>query len=128
MTDDIAPLLRQTELAEREGVSLNQLLSSAAAEKLARRVEADHRDAEAAVAAGAEEDRLGQLLLKHRDSLPDVQVYRQRARDHDAMLAAARVQRLHHQTELRRLDDPEQALAALREQPVDAIQQITIRG
>ena len=83
------------------------------AEKLAERILADHQDAESTLETGGLTEGLGQLLLEQRESLPDIQRYRRKARAREQQLAEAGVRRLRHQAEARRIADLEQAVARL---------------
>ncbi len=83
------------------------------AERLARRVEADHRDAATTVEAGGVTEELGGLLLEQRRTLPDVELYRRRARAHEERLAEAGVRQLRHQGEARRTAEVDRVVTEL---------------
>jgi len=65
------------------------------------------------VEAGGVTEELGRLLLEQRESLPDVQAHRRRARVLEEQLAEAGVRRLRHQAEARRLLDTDRTVAEL---------------
>ena len=112
------------EFAERNTALTNEFATMAAqldtldqektqASVLARRIEADFKDAEATLEAKRKPVGLGQLLLKHRLTLPNPKTYTVRTRTHQKQIAEIGVQRLHHREELRRISDLDTAVTQL---------------
>ena len=83
------------------------------ANQLAKRVAADYRDIKGAVEASGLSRGLGQLLFKHRKSLPDAQLYTRQAHDREQLIAEVGVRRLRYREEARSIADPDRAVVEM---------------
>ena len=102
LTDDLNAVAARLDALDQE---------QAQATKLAGRVAADYQDIEATVKTGGLVEGLGQLLARHRKSLPDSEVYDHRARARQQHIAEVRVQRLNYREEARHIADLDETLA-----------------
>jgi len=85
----------------------------AQAERLAERIQAHHKQEQAAAEMEEPSTDLGPLLLEHRELLPDFKVYERKARALKEQVAAINVSRLRHQDEASGLSDLEHAVDEL---------------
>ena len=121
-TEGSDPLLirlseRNAELAEEVNAMAEQLHAlnreQEQAGKLAKRIAADYKDAQATLESSGLTEGLGGVLLGQRDSLPDIHPYRMKARSRQQYIAEIGVRWLRHQAEARRIADLDQTLVAL---------------
>lgn len=101
ITDDLNAVAARLNVLDRE---------QAQAEKLTERIAADYQDIEATVETGGLVRGLGQLLARHRESLPDSDDYGRRARTRQQQIAEVRVRRLSYREEARRIADTDETL------------------
>jgi len=83
----------------------------ARAKKLAERIKADYQDAQSALESSGRTEGLGQVLVAHRESLPDARIYVAKARARKQEIDTAVVRRLRHREEIRRTDNVDQTFA-----------------
>ena len=83
------------------------------AEALTTRIRADYHDAQTILEASGLVQGLGQVLLEHRETLPDLKVHARRQRSRQEQIAGAMVRRLRHREEIRRIADAEASVARL---------------
>lgn len=107
LTDDLnATATRLDELQQEQ----------AQAEKLAERIQADYQDAQATLETSGRIKGLGEVLVAHRNSLPDARIYADRAQARDNEIGAAVVRRLSHREQDRRIGNVDRAFAELEAQ------------
>lgn len=104
LTDDLNAMATRLDELHRE---------RAQAQKLAERVRADYEDAESALESSGRSEGLGEVLVAHRDSLPDARFYAAKAVAREHEINAAVVRRLRHREESRRTVDADQTFTDL---------------
>ncbi|MEP0200733.1 MAG: mechanosensitive ion channel domain-containing protein [Halioglobus sp.] len=80
------------------------------AEKLTARIQADSTDARAAVEGSGRSEGLGEVLVAHRSSLPDVRLYADRSKARKREIDSVVVRNLRHREESRRSSESDQTL------------------
>ncbi len=81
------------------------------AERLAARINADYKRERAAREISGLTPGLGQLLLEHREALPDLKVYARKANAIEGQIAALNLSRLRHLDEVARIADLDRTVA-----------------
>ncbi len=107
LTDDLDAMATRLDQLRRE---------RAQAEKRATRIQADYEDAQSALESSGRTEGLGEVLVAHRNSLPDARIYVDKAQALEQEIDDAVVRRLRHREEARRTDDIDETFALLEAQ------------